>query len=105
MILLHDYKYEPTLHIGKPECEKVLEYYFNYQDSNYLVEVELDYQNVPLICIFELDDKTVKYIGDSGKNLYLVFGKKEITEHELIKHCNEYLDRVIKKETITNEFN
>lgn len=27
----------------------------------------------------------------SGSNLYLVFNKMEITEDELIKHCNEYL--------------
>lgn len=98
MIELHDYKKQPTLHVGKPICEKVLEYQFDYKGSNYRVEVELDNQNVPLICIFELDDKTVKYIGDSGKNLYLVFGKKEITEKELIRHCNEYLERMITNE-------
>lgn len=91
MIQLNDYKYEPTFHIGKPKCEKVLEYRFKYQGDSYLVEVELDYQNVPLICIFELDDSTVKYVGDSGKNLYLVFDKMAITENELIEHCNKWL--------------
>lgn len=102
-IQLNDYKYEPTLIIGKPECVKVLEYRFNYQGGDYLVEVEVDFQNVPLISLFDLDDNTVKYVGDSGKNLYLVFNKMEITDKQLIEHCNEYLmgivDVAFKNET------
>ena len=73
----------------------MLEYRFYYQGSAYLVEVEIDYQNVPLICLFELDDNTVKYVGDSGKNLYLVFNKMAITENELIDHCNAYLMGIV----------
>lgn len=95
MIQLNDYKKEPTLHLGKPECEKVLEYRFNYQSENYLVEVELDNQNVPLICLFELDDSTVKYVGDSGENLLLIFNKMVITKHELIEHCSDWLMGII----------
>ncbi|WP_028393946.1 hypothetical protein [Bacillus cihuensis] len=95
MIQLNNYKYEPTIHIGKPKCEKVLEYRFEYHGDDYLVEVELDYQNVPLIYLFELDDNTVKYVGDSGKNLYLVFDKMAITENELIEHCNEWLIGIV----------
>lgn len=91
MYQLNDYKYEPTLIIGKPKSEKVLEYRFEYQGDAYLVDIEIDFQNVPLIFLYELDDNTLKYAGDSGSNLYLVFRKMEITEVELIKHCNEYL--------------
>lgn len=92
---LNDYKHEPTFHTGKPQCKKLLDYRFEYQGNSYLVEVELDYQNVLLIYLFELDDNTVKYAGDSGKNLYLVFGKMTITENELIEHCNEWLMGII----------
>ncbi|HEO8421322.1 MULTISPECIES: hypothetical protein [Bacillaceae] len=40
MIQLNHYKYEPTLHTGKPQCEKVLEYRFayEYEGNSYLVE-------------------------------------------------------------------
>jgi len=95
MFQLNDYKYEPTLIIGKPKSEKVLEYRFEYQGDAYLVDVELDFQNVPLIFLYELDDSTLKYAGDSGKNLYLVFNKMVITKDELIKHCNEYLMGIV----------
>ncbi|EOR21632.1 hypothetical protein A499_22332 [Niallia nealsonii AAU1] len=95
MIQLNHYKYEPTLHTGKPQCEKVLEYRFAYEGNSYLVEVELDYQNLLLICLFELYDITVKYAGDSGENLYLVFDKMTITENELIKYCNEWIRGII----------
>lgn len=95
MFQLNDYKYEPTLIIGKPESKKVLEYRFEYQGDAYLVVVEIDFQNVPLIFLYELDDKTLKYAGDSGKNLYLVFNKMAITEDELIEHCNEFLIGIV----------
>lgn len=95
MIHLNDYKNEPTLIIGKPKCEKLLEYRFEYQGAGYLVEVELDYQNVLLICLFELDDNTVKYAGDNGENLYLVFNKMTITEKELIEYCTECLIGIV----------
>lgn len=94
VIKLNDYKLEPTFMVGQPECEKVLEYRFTYQDNSYLVEVELDFQNVPLICLFELDDCTVKYAGDNAENLFLVFNKMEITENELIHYCNKWLMEV-----------
>lgn len=95
MIQLNGYKTKPTFHLGKPKCEKVLEYRFNYRGEQYLVEVELDYQNVPLIYLFELDDRTVKYVGDGGKNLYLVFDKMTITENELVEHCNKWLMEIV----------
>lgn len=102
MIQLYDYKFEPTIHNGKPKFDKVLEYRFMYQSNNYLVKVEIDYQNVPLIYLYELDDITIKYVGDSGKNLFLLFNRMAITEKELIEHCNEWLmgvaDSIFKEE-------
>lgn len=92
-IELNNYKYEPTLIIGKPKSEKVLEYRFEYLGGSYIVDVEIDFQNVPLIFLYVSDDSTLKHAGDSGENLYLVFNKKVITKDELIEYCNKYLLR------------
>lgn len=63
--------------------------------DSYIVDVEIDFQNVPLIFLYISDDGTLKHAGDSGENLYLVFNKKVITKDELIEYCNKYLLRVV----------
>ena len=89
MILLYDYKLEPSDLEGKLPSREVFEYYYEYNDKRYLVHLELDCENVLLYTIYELDDVTVKFAGDTGKNLYQVFNKFHITKEELIQHCNE----------------
>ena len=91
MIQLYPYKDEPTFIVGKPACKDALAYHYEYDGAPYRVVVELDFQNVPLIHVYERDDVTVKYTTDTSRNLYQVFGRMEITEQELIDHCNEHL--------------
>ncbi|WP_350303364.1 hypothetical protein [Bacillus pumilus] len=96
-VYLNDYKKEPKEILGKPDSEKVLEYRIVLQGHNYLVSVELDNENVPLITLYELDDNTIKCVGDSGENLFLLFNKMEITDNELINHCNEWLFKTLER--------
>ena len=90
-IYLNKYEQEPSLIIGKLEVNSECDYRLEYQGSDYLVNVRIDLENVPVICLYELDDKTVKYIGDTEENLFLVFEKTVITEKELIEYCNKHL--------------
>ena len=92
LIQLHNYKDDPPLNFGLGKEKKVLKYRYEYKGENYLIEVTLDIANIIEVTIYELDDSIIKYIGDTGENVFFVFRKLILSKEELKKYINKWID-------------
>lgn len=92
-INLYDYhEKDPGNHISE-EQNIVSEFRYPYKGNDYLVKAELDAENILMVSIFELDDNTLLTANDTGENLLLSFGKRLISEKELISYVTETIKK------------
>lgn len=92
-IKLNDYKLEPEVNYYDPKSTHILSFHYTYKDNKYLVDTELDFDNVIIFTVYELNNIVKKYVSDCGENLYLVFNKLEITELELEEYVAGHMQK------------
>ncbi|WEA41794.1 hypothetical protein [Lysinibacillus fusiformis] len=102
VIELHDYKVKNVpANYGLGKEEIVSEYRYDYNGDSYLVEVVLDIGNIVEVTVFELDDNTKKYVGDTGENVFFVFNAITVTVQDLQNYVNKWIEE--HKELIFSE--
>jgi len=116
LIMLHDYKVKNVpANYGLGKEEIVSEYRYDYNGDSYLVEVVLDIGNIVEVTVFELDDNTKRYVGDTGENVFFVFNTMTVPVKDLQNYVNKWIeehkklifhgDWLLEGEGVKNELN
>jgi len=95
-IQLHNYHVKDPGQYGEGTQKLIQNFRFNYRNFNHLVELELDLANILIVTLYEADDNTKLYIGDTGENILLVFNRVLVNESNLENYASEWIAQNIK---------